>query len=40
MSTTRLYCQGACAACATLSRSLAEHGVDVEAHDVTTDPGA
>lgn len=40
MSVAHLYCQGACAACSTLRHSLVAHGVDVETHDVTTDPRA
>lgn len=40
MSTAQLYCQGACASCAVLSRSLAQRGVPVEVHDVTSDPAA
>ncbi len=40
MSVVHLYCQGASAACSALCNSLMAHGVDVETHDVTTDPRA
>ncbi len=40
MSVAHLYCQGRCAACSALRHSLMTHGVDVETHDVTTDPRA
>jgi glutaredoxin len=40
MSAVHLYCQGACAACSALRRPLVAHGIDVETHDVTTDPRA
>lgn len=40
MNPAQLYCQGACAACSTLARSLADAGVALEIHDVTADPVA
>ena len=40
MKAAQLYCQGACAACSTLARSLADAGVDLEVHDVTANPDA
>ncbi len=40
MKATRLYCQGACAACSTLARSLTDAGVNLEIYDVVIDPHA
>ncbi len=38
MSVTQLFCQGGCTACAMLGRLPVAHVVDVEVHDITTDP--
>ena len=40
MSAVHLYCQGACAACSALRHTPDAHDVDVETHDVTTNPRA
>ncbi|MDA8056864.1 MAG: hypothetical protein M0032_02665 [Actinomycetota bacterium] len=40
MSITQLYCQSGCGACATLHRSLVAEGVEVETHDISSDPHA
>lgn len=40
MNAAQLYCQGACAACSALARSLTDAGVALVVHDVTADPSA
>ncbi|WP_298442710.1 glutaredoxin domain-containing protein [Ferrimicrobium sp.] len=40
MKAAQLYCQGACAACSPLARTLTEAGVNLEVYDVIADPHA
>jgi len=40
VNAAQLYCQGACAACSALARSLTDAGVALVVHDVAADPSA